>query len=104
MMYKRRKYKRAYAPYFYGIRGIGYVWHGHWADPELVWHGHSFDYYDVETPLWECYASQCEEEGLEATDEAFPAWVRENAWRARDYLQNLLDFKNFYDEYEDDVA
>lgn len=45
--------------YFYGIRGIEFIWHGAWADPELIWHGKSFNYYDVETPLWHVYAEEC---------------------------------------------
>ena len=28
--------------YFYGIRGIEFIWHGEWSDPELIWHGKSF--------------------------------------------------------------
>jgi hypothetical protein len=82
--------------YFYGIRGIEFIWHGEWSDPELIWRGKSFNYYDVELPLWSEYRDECSENGTPADENAFPAWVKKNAYLAREYLQNLLDNKCFY--------
>lgn len=83
--------------YFYGIRGIEFIYHGDWADPELVWHGRSFNYYDIEMPLWEAYTEESRFVYHTDPDEnAFPAWVKKNAYLAREYLQNLLDNKCFY--------
>lgn len=75
--------------YFYGIYGIRYIWHGSWADPEIIWHNKSFNYYDLETPLYEIY-----KEDAPALD--FEIWVKKNAYIAREILQNLLDNKCFY--------
>ena len=82
--------------YFYGIYGIRFISHGAWSDPELVWHGKSFNYYDLETPLWETYRDECQENGLEPDENIFEIWVKKNAALAREYLQNLMEYKCFY--------
>ena len=82
--------------YFYGIYGIRMISHGAWSDPELIWHGKSFNYYDVETPLWDDYKEDCNECGTQPTGNGFELWVKKNAYLAREYLQNLLDCKCFY--------
>ena len=79
--------------YFYGIYGIKFVWHGEWSDPEIIWHNKSFNYYDLETPLYETYLEEIQE-GYTTLD--FEIWVKKNAHIVRDYLQNLLDNKCFY--------
>lgn len=75
--------------YFYGIYGIRFIWHGAWSDPEIIWHGKSFNYYDLETPLYEIYSE-------EAPALDFEIWVKKNAALAREILQNLLNYKCFY--------
>lgn len=82
--------------YFYGIYGIRFISHGAWSDPELVWHGKSFNYYDLETPLWETYRDECQENGLEPDENVFETWVKKNAYLSREILQNLMEYKVFY--------
>lgn len=84
--------------YFYGIYGIQYINHGAWADPELVWHGKSFNYYDVENPLWFAYKEECEEKDKrpDVLGNEFDVWVKKNAHMAREFLQNLMENKCFY--------
>lgn len=82
--------------YFYGIRGIRFIWHGEWADPELIWREKSFNYYDLEMPLWEAYKEECFMENKTANEDCFPAWVKENADLVRDLLQQLLENGDFY--------
>lgn len=79
--------------YFYGIYGIKYIYHGEWADPELVWHQRSFNYYDLENTLWSIY-----QEDLQAGEQVpdFDLWVKKNAYLAREILQNLLESSCFY--------
>lgn len=77
--------------FFYGIRGIHFIWHGAYSDPEIIWHNHSFNYYDLEDTLWCIYREECEEIGANADSDAFPAWVKDHAATARDVLQNILD-------------
>jgi hypothetical protein len=81
---------------FYGIYGIRLVWHGEGNDPELIWHGKPFNYYHVETPLWENYTEECTEMGIKPNEDDFPVWVKKNARLARELLQNLLDCECFY--------
>lgn len=85
---------------FYGIYGINLVDHGAWSDPELIWHGKSFNYYDVENSLWNCYKEECEEKGVmpKVIDDEFSVWVKKHAYLVREYLQNLMDNGCFYGE------
>lgn len=39
--------------YMLGIKGIKFVWHGEWADPEVIIKRKIFNYYDVEEIIWE---------------------------------------------------
>jgi hypothetical protein len=71
--------------YFYGIYGIRFIWHGEQADPELVWHGHTFRYYDVETPLYEMFREECD------NDEIFAEWVKKHAYLAREIMTCLME-------------
>lgn len=81
---------------FYGIRGIKYIWHGAWADPELVWHKKSFNYYDLENSLWELFREDCRQTGSAPDENTFPAWAKKNAYLARELLQALLEGGYFY--------
>ena len=77
---------------FYGIRGIRVLWHGDWADPELLWHGMIFNYYALEDALWGVYEEEHKkpgDTGVDATYDDFAAWVKKNASRAREFLQNM---------------
>lgn len=78
--------------WFYGIYDIQFIWHGEWADPELIWHGKSFNYYDLENALY----CDFKEEHPNGSDDDFAVWVKKNAYIAREYLYNLLECKCFY--------
>lgn len=71
--------------YFYGIYGMRFVYRGAWNDPEIIWHGHTFNYYDVETPLYEMFREECD------NDETFPAWVKKHAYLAREIMTDLME-------------
>lgn len=77
--------------WFYGIYGIQFIWRGEWSDPELIWHGKSFNYFDIENPLWECYNEECEETGIQPNIDEFGDWVKKNAYLAREFCQNIID-------------
>lgn len=77
--------------WFYGVRGIHFIWHGEYSDPEVMWHNHYFDYFDLEDTLWCIYREECEREGKLPDANAFPEWVRAHVATARDILQNILD-------------
>ena len=80
--------------FFYGIKGIKFVWHGAWSDPELIWHKQSFNYYDLEDALWCEYRDECEGLGREENEDDFAKWVKANAYLSREILQNILDARN----------
>lgn len=88
--------KKYVQSWFYGIYGIEIIWHGAWSDPELIWHNKSFNYFDVENTLYSYYKEDCNENGETVNDDIFPAWVKKNAYLAREILQNLLECKCFY--------
>ena len=85
--------------WFYGIYGIQYIWHGEWADPELIWHGKSFNYYVLENELWNIYVEECKEENKEADNDEFAIWVKKNASLVREELQYMKDYKMYYGVY-----
>ena len=73
-----------------GIPDIGILWHGEWADPEIVFDGQTCDYYELEDGLWERYAEECRENGKTADVDRFPAWVKENEELAKEFLRELI--------------
>ena len=32
---------------FLGMRGVYYIWHGEWADPEIEYYGNLYNYWEV---------------------------------------------------------
>ena len=82
--------------YFYGIYGIKFVWHGAWADPELIWHKKSFNYYDLENTLWDEYREECNAGDKTTSEDGFAVWVKKNAHLTREILQEFLNAKQFY--------
>jgi hypothetical protein len=74
-----------------GIFGFHFVYHGDWADPEIIWHGHSMNMYAVETPMWELYTDRCRETNAETTEEGFVTFCRTERHRLREYAQGAID-------------
>ena len=72
-----------------GIPDIIILWHGEWADPEICWNGLTCDYYDLDESLWESYAEECRENDVPPDVDRFPAWVKENAELAMEFLRNM---------------
>lgn len=40
-------------PYMLGIKGIQFVWHGEWSDPEVIIKRKRFNYWDIEEIIWD---------------------------------------------------
>lgn len=59
-----------------GVPEIEFVWHGEWADPELIYKDETFNYWEVEDALWQDYL---DENGDENDEDAFDKYVREHA-------------------------
>lgn len=72
-----------------GTKGIEYVSHGAWADPELIYDGKSFNYWDIEEALWDMFCEEVAETtgastvyvGYRSDDyhDAFNLFVQDNA-------------------------
>ena len=71
-----------------GVPGSTYIWHGEWADPEVIWDGVSLNCEDIEESLWCSYKDDCEENGQEPTNEGYEAWLEE---MGTDYIASQLD-------------
>lgn len=75
--------------FYRGAKGIEFVFHGAWNDPELIYDGKSFNYWDIEDALWgEFCEIVSEDTGLSVMDidshvddyeDAFNLFVQDNA-------------------------
>ena len=61
-------------PNWYGIEGIGFVWHGEWADPEIEYKGKRCSCYTVEDTMWQRFREECPE----ANEDEFDKYMWEN--------------------------
>lgn len=61
-------------PDWYGIEGIGFVWHGQWADPEIEYNGKRINSYIVEETMWERF----KEDGF-CNEDLFSNYMLEHA-------------------------
>lgn len=74
-------------PYFYGIRGVYFMYRGSTSDPQVYYKGKVVDYYDVETPVWEEYKEICRESGVPADEgEPFARFVRSRADEVKEII------------------
>lgn len=71
-----------------GIKGARWIWHGEWADPEVVYRGYCLDYFDIEQGLLELYR---QENPGDRNDEGFDDWMREHPDDVKDQLDLLAD-------------
>lgn len=74
-----------------GIKDIKFVWHGEWADPELIYKGHSFNYWEVEDALWGEYVEQeCKGKADKGNDYEFASWLKKNTDYVYGYLNDWI--------------
>ena len=66
-------------PDWYGIEGIGFIYHGCWSDPEIEYKGKRINATIVEDTMWERYKEDCEEQGVPANDSNFYTYMIDNA-------------------------
>lgn len=79
-----------------GIYGFRFVYHGDWADPEIVWHGHAMNKCEVEDPMWEIYHEDCKENGNEPNEDGFVRFCKDNVETMREYAQMAIDCGKAY--------
>ena len=66
-------------PDWYGIEGIGFIWHSEWSDPEIEYKGKRINSYIVEDTMWERYKEECEERLQEPNYDNFDIYMKEHA-------------------------
>lgn len=72
--------------YWYGVRGVRFIWHGAWNDPELSYKGITLNYTDVEDYFWSVFKEENPGMSGKELDENFPAWLRKNAWEVKQFF------------------
>lgn len=72
--------------YWLGIRGIRFINHGEWSDPELQYKGKTVNFWDVED--WAYYEMKYDN-GNPDDPEEFVKWCKRNAPIIKDYILEL---------------
>lgn len=76
--------------WFYGIKGVEFIWHGVTADPEVKYKGKLYNYYELEDTLYEIFEETSEEYGQDIDeDDAFRAWIKKNSNEVFEILEEL---------------
>ena len=72
--------------WFYGIKGIEFIWRGTQSDPLVAYKGHRFNYWDFEDAMYYDFL----EENPGGTEDEFRAWMAENEEHAKCYLDDWI--------------
>ena len=71
---------------FYGIPEIYMIWHGSWADPEIMYNGRLYNYLDIEDALFSTWQEERDDSAFEGN---FSEWMKSNPDIVYGYLDNL---------------
>lgn len=79
-------------PDWYGISGIGYIWHNSWTDPELEYKGKRINIHLVEDTMWNRWIHDDDGVGIliperENDLDGFAEYMKEN----KDEVYELMD-------------
>jgi hypothetical protein len=74
-------------PNWYGIPDIGFIWCNEWSPPLIEYEGKRYNSDEIELSMWGYYIDDCEENGIEATDDGFVEYMRNNT----DYIYELIE-------------
>ena len=77
--------------FYRGAKGVEFIGHGEWSDPELIYNGYSFNYWDIEDALWNDFLEETGYNDSQSNDpkvEAeFDRYVQD---RVTDYLDDCI--------------
>lgn len=81
-------------PDWYGIKGIKFIWHGEWSDPEIEFRGKRCSCYIIEDTMWENWIH--DDDGIliperEDDEDGFEQYMRDNAEEVK-YLCTIVLF------------
>ena len=71
------------------VPGVQFIYHGDWADPELIYKDHVFNAHDVEDSLWDEFQEQTDDHG---TAEEYAAFVHAHPALLTDLLDDIIAF------------
>ena len=85
--------------HFRGCKKIKMIWHGDWADPELMYNGHVANYWDIEDSIYNAAI----EDGVNADDDAeFNAYCQAHE---DEICNDIIEFgEEEYNPFDDMVA
>lgn len=75
--------------YYLGIRGVHLIWHGEWADPELMYRNKVANYYDVETTMYGYFKNEfpmVEGETDKEYSDRFDKYCKDNACEVKNLI------------------
>lgn len=73
--------------WWYGIPYITFIWHGEWADPEIMYRKKLYNATEVEDLFWSRFKEDCKEYGIKSTDAEWKKWMKENGSEVKDFLK-----------------
>ena len=77
-------------PNWYGIKDIGFIWHGAWSDPEIEYKGRVLNSTIVEDTMWERYCEDCELDGTTPNDDEFELYMKTNTYEVYELIELAL--------------
>lgn len=68
-------------PNWYGIEGIGFIYHGPWLTSEIEYKGYRINSCTVEDTMWERFTREHEkfDKNINSCDDTFDAYMKDNA-------------------------
>lgn len=77
-------------PDWYGLTGVGFIWHGEWNDPEIEYKGKRINATIVEDTMWERWIRDDDGrliDGRESDDDGFKKFMLDN----KDEVYELIE-------------
>lgn len=84
-------------PDWYGLTGVGFIWHGEWNDPEIEYKGKRINATIVEDTMWERWIRDDDGrliDGRESDDDGFKKFMLDN----KDEVDGVEYYKAFLEE------
>ena len=72
---------------WYGIKGIDFVWHGEWSDPEIRYLGVLINAPTVEDSMWYMFKESTRREDMDA----FAKYMRDNAYQVKEFCRLAME-------------
>lgn len=80
---------------FYNLKRVKFIYHGDWCDPEVIYKRKSYNYYDFEECLYNCYENEMEETE-EEKQVTFEKWISNNKSLCYELLNDLISYIKEY--------